>query len=96
MSSLQSSANYSTDELLSDSGVESGINCHSIDGQGMNIGPDLFELEATISPVEMVQIVWNHAPHMIDKVTEKKLPLPEFKGDDMLNLNAYLQSIAGK
>ncbi|UCE08237.1 MAG: c-type cytochrome, partial [bacterium] len=53
-------------KVFSDKGC---INCHSIRGQGAKVGPDLSELKATISPVDMVQIMWNHAPHMIDKVT---------------------------
>ncbi len=77
-------------KVFSDKGC---INCHSIGGQGVNVGPDLSELEETISPIDMVQIMWNHAPHMIDKVTEKKLPWPEFKGNEMPDLNAYLQTL---
>ncbi len=68
--------------------------CHAIEGQGINVGPDLAELEEIISPIGMVQIMWNHAPHMQEKMAEKRVPWPEFEGDDMPNLNAYLKSIS--
>lgn len=77
-------------KVLTDKGC---ISCHSVKGQGGDTAPDLGEQEELISPIGMVQIMWNHAPKMVEKMAEKKLPWPEFETDDMPNLNAYLRSI---
>jgi len=70
------------------------ITCHSVKGKGEEIGPDLATSRGVSSPIEMVQVMWNHAPIMEKKMREKRLPWPEFKGKDMPNLFAYLQSIS--
>ena len=70
------------------------ITCHLVKGKGEEIGPDLATSRGVSSPIEMVQVMWNHAPIMEKKMREKRLPWPEFKGKDMPNLFAYLQSIS--
>jgi len=77
--------------------VNKGCNeCHSINGKGGKIAADLSELKEIISPLSMAQIMWNHAPHMIEKMKEKKVSWPKFKENDVPNLYAYLQLISKK
>lgn len=78
-------------ELFSKKGC---INCHSVNGMGEEIGPDLATSPGISQPIKMVQVMWNHSPLMEKMMKEKRIPWPEFKGMDMPNLFAYLQSIS--
>lgn len=79
--------------------VEKGCsNCHSA-GEGKPVekmGPDLSRSRALLSPIDMAQIMWNHAPMMERKISEKHLSWPEFKGREMVDLFTFLRSITKK
>ncbi|MFQ6093880.1 MAG: c-type cytochrome [bacterium] len=77
-------------ELFSGKGC---ITCHAIKGKGGQVGLDLAESEKVSSPIEMTEIMWNHAPLMEQMMEERHLSWPQFKGRDMANLYAYLQSL---
>ncbi len=70
------------------------ITCHSVNGKGGEIGPDLATSRGLSSSIEMTQVMWNHAPIMEKKMKDSRLPWPEFEGNDMPNLFAYLRSIS--
>lgn len=72
------------------------IDCHSVKGKGGAIAPDLAEIKDIISPISMVQIMWNHAPTMVDKLKEQKIRWPKFEGNNVPDLYAYLQSVKKK
>lgn len=51
---------------------ESCVECHAIGGQGGHIAPDLSRvLDRNFTPVELASTMWNHAPAMWSKMTEK-------------------------
>ena len=67
--------------------------CHSLPGVGGTAGPDLFKAAKTKTPLEMITDMWNHATTMEQKMIEENLQWPVFKGGEMADLLAYLQSI---
>ncbi len=79
------------EKLFSEKGC---VSCHSVNGKGGEIGPDLATTQGLSSPIKMAQVMWNHAPIMEKKMEGRRLQWPEFKGNDMPNLFAYLRSIS--
>jgi mono/diheme cytochrome c family protein len=66
------------------------INCHSIKGQGGDVGPDLGDEKFYGSFLELTGIMLNHAPEMLRRMRELDLPYPEFSRAEMAELIAYL------
>ena len=69
------------------------VDCHSINGIGGTMAADLAKTEEIISPVGMVQIMWNHAPYMMDKIRKQKLSWPKLEDNNVPDLYAFLKSI---
>lgn len=69
------------------------IACHAIKGVGANVGPDLGRLKHTHNIYQMAGIMWNHSQQMRQVMEEKGIKRPEFKGDEMADLLAYLHSL---
>jgi cytochrome c551/c552 len=66
------------------------ITCHSIKGEGGNIGPDLGQEKFYGSILHLASIMWNHSPEMLRRMRELDLPYPEFSQNEMGELIAYL------
>lgn len=67
------------------------VRCHSIDGVGGKIGPDLarkIDFPRTLSRVAAQ--MWNHAPEMIRLMNEYKIQWQEFSSQEMADLLAYI------
>ncbi len=69
------------------------ITCHRQTDSVEPIGPDLSLLKSLNSPVQMVQIMWNHAPNMEKRMRELALEWPEFKEDEMQNIFQFLRTL---
>lgn len=69
------------------------VSCHAIKGQGGSAGPDLGRLQHTHNVYQMASRMWNHATQMAQVMEEKGIKRPEFKGDEMAHLLAYLHSL---
>jgi cytochrome c551/c552 len=67
--------------------------CHGVDGKGSENAPDLSKSKVLASTIDMARIMWNHAPVMEERVTEKVMRWPEFSGNEMMNLYAFLRSL---
>ena len=65
------------------------IQCHSVRGQGGNAAPELSKVAAGDS-VAWVGAMWTHAQNMIDPITRKLGDWPEFQGEEMSHLIAYV------
>ncbi len=76
-------------KVFSDKGCAS---CHNLPGEGGGVGPDLSKGESIQSGIAWASAMWNHAPAMEQKVEEIGMPWPRFEGDEMRDLEAYLQS----
>lgn len=66
------------------------ITCHSIKGEGGNIGPDLGQEKFYGTFLQLASIMWNHSPEMLRRMRELDLPYPEFADTEMDELIAYL------
>lgn len=70
------------------------ISCHKIGADQVieNIPPAL----SLTTSVTMARIMWNHAPVMEKKASEKVLKWPELSGADMVNIYAFLLNTLSK
>jgi cytochrome c551/c552 len=80
-------------EIYSEKGC---ANCHGKEGKASEIAPNLSKSRALTSTVDMAQIMWNHAPVMEERITEKVLNWPEFSGKELADLFAYIHALHEK
>ncbi len=66
------------------------IVCHSVNGYGGNIGPDLARKKYYGSFLELASIIWNHIPEMDRKFRELKFERPQFNEKEMLDLIYFI------
>jgi mono/diheme cytochrome c family protein len=48
------------------------------------------------NPILWAQMMWKHTPQMEQEMKKKRLPLVEFKGNEMVDLIAYIRSLSSK
>ena len=65
------------------------IRCHSAQGEGGGIGPDLKDLPPVVTPIFWAQVMWNHAPAMEAHMEEMKVEWPRFEGNEMNDLLTF-------
>lgn len=70
------------------------VSCHATKPGETKIGPNFRTLGAYANPIIWTQKMWNHAPTMYARMQAQQLPWPTFEGDEMVDLIAYVQSIA--
>ena len=68
------------------------IKCHSIQGKGGNIGPDLGRRGLYGNLVEFAAALWNKAPAMLRAMKLRKFTVPQLNGEEMADIVAYLRS----
>ncbi len=68
--------------------------CHAVAGTGKGIGPDLQSWASYRNPVSWVQAMWNHAPAMQSRMAARGVEWPQFRGNDVSNLIAYVRRLA--
>jgi len=66
-------------------------NCHRVGGMGRHIGPDLAPIKKYVSPIFLMQMMWNHGSRIQAKMTELGVPWPSFSGDEVSDLMAFLR-----
>ncbi len=69
------------------------IVCHQVEGRGGVIGPSL-ESIVQFGPIFIAAAMWNHGPGMARAIQEKGLERPVFKGTELRDLTAYLNSVS--
>lgn len=74
---------------------KSCIRCHSVGGTGGHIGPDLRDIGPVATPIFWAQTMWNHAPAMETHMRELNIPWPQFQGEEMNDLLAYVRQARG-
>jgi len=67
--------------------------CHSVQGIGGRLGPDLAQLGRQWGLTEFAAAMWNKAPAMLEAMQESELPAPGIGGGEMADLVAYLYHI---
>jgi cytochrome c2 len=68
------------------------LGCHDLERRG-KIGPALIVPGRTASPVGLITDIWNHYPRMRSALRERGLSWFSWSGDDLTDLNRYLNSI---
>jgi hypothetical protein len=67
--------------------------CHTYEGRGGTDAPDLDFMRGRLTANEVANmsgLIWNHVPTMKAAFAEEGIPFPEFKGNQMADLIAYL------
>jgi mono/diheme cytochrome c family protein len=64
--------------------------CHAVAGNGPKIGPDLGRAGHHISLTAFAARMWNHAPAMLAKMSERKIEPPKLTGQETADILAYL------
>jgi cytochrome c2 len=67
--------------------------CHSVQGIGGRLGPDLAGLGRQWGLTEFAAAMWNKAPAMLEAMEAVDLPAPKLGGGEMADLVAYLYYI---
>jgi cytochrome c len=68
------------------------FSCHKFGGSGGDIAPDFSTREEYISPLNLVESIWNHGPDMMQIFESYKIKRPEFKGNEIVDLASGIQS----
>jgi mono/diheme cytochrome c family protein len=69
--------------------------CHSFEGQGGSDAPSLDYMKGELTGgdiANMSGLIWNHVPMMKEAFAEEHIPFPEFTGNQMASLIAYLHA----
>ncbi len=74
--------------------AKSCIQCHQIGGVGGVLGPSLDAVARAGSPIDIAAAMWNHAPAMAQKMTERGVNRPTLNATELRDLMAYLKSVA--
>lgn len=70
--------------------------CHSVGGTGGSVGPRLDELKPFASPMFLATAMWNHGPQMAETMQKAGVTRPTFRGSELIDLIAYLNTAAAK
>jgi len=67
------------------------IRCHSVNGEGGKVGPDLGRRNPSQSDLpQLVTAMWNHGPKMWERMRADGVPRPSLSYDDVAQLLSYL------
>ncbi|HKI66103.1 MAG TPA: c-type cytochrome [Solirubrobacterales bacterium] len=67
--------------------------CHTYEGRGGTDAPDLGFMRGKMTASDIANmsgVIWDHLPTMKAAFEEEGIPFPEFKGNQMASLIAYL------
>jgi mono/diheme cytochrome c family protein len=70
------------------------LQCHRAGGTGGGSGPDLAKWAGYRNPVSWVQAMWNHAPAMQSRMSAQGVKWPQFAGNDVSDLIAYIRMLS--
>ncbi len=67
--------------------------CHSVQGVGGKVGPDLAVRERKWGLIEFAAAMWNKAPAMLEAMQQRGVWVPRLGATEMADLVAYLYSV---
>ena len=74
--------------------VEHCVQCHSINGQGGKVGPDLGKIiDRDFTPTRLAGLMWNHAPAMWEAMRSHGIERPSLSPEAAGDLFAYFYSV---
>jgi len=68
--------------------------CHTVGKEGVK--SDLSRWGMYTNPILWAQTMWNHSPQMEQEMRKKGIRWVEFKGNEMVDLIAYIRSLSSK
>jgi mono/diheme cytochrome c family protein len=68
------------------------IECHAVGKEGGRTGPRLDTLPRGMPPLQIAQDLWNHGPVMVPAMRARKLEVPVFRGNEIVDLFAFLRT----
>jgi cytochrome c551/c552 len=71
-------------------GSKGCVKCHSVNGLGATLGPDLGQIARRRSFYELAATMWNHIPAMREKMTEHAIEQPQLSAREAGDLIAFL------
>jgi len=71
---------------------KSCIKCHKFGGVGGDLGPDISQIKEYMSPLLLVEALWNHGPQLMEIFEQKKIKRPEFLDDEVVDLAVAIRS----
>ncbi len=74
-------------------GAKGCVRCHSVNGLGGKVGPDLGRIPQRRSFYELAATMWNHLPRMGEEMRERGIERPEMSAQDVADLIAFLFTI---
>ncbi|MFI5103675.1 MAG: c-type cytochrome [Terriglobales bacterium] len=66
------------------------VRCHSVNGEGGKVGPDLGRKNSRADLPQLVTAMWNHGPKMWERMRTDGVPRPSLSYDDVAQLLSYL------
>ncbi len=70
------------------------VQCHSINGQGGKVGPDLGKvIDRNFTPTELAGLMWNHAPAMWEAMQSHGIQRASLSLESAADLFAYFYSV---
>lgn len=66
------------------------VRCHSVRGSGGKLGPELSSIAPAGGAEVWVRAMWNHAQSMVDPIMREVGHWPQFSGNEMNDLIAYV------
>lgn len=70
------------------------LDCHSFESKGGKKGPDLEKFKQDLSPIFMVQAMWNHVPEMSSLLQAGGIAWPSFQNNQLMDLLAFVRQKA--
>ncbi len=66
------------------------VRCHSVNGVGGAVGPELGRAHHHVSLTRVAALMWNHGPRMWSAMSERGVQVPRLSGQEMADIVAYL------
>jgi cytochrome c551/c552 len=71
------------------------VACHSVNGSGGTVGPDLQTLSSSTDVYGMTAALWNHLPEMAAHMDSLSIPRPRLSAREAGDLVAYVYMLGG-
>jgi mono/diheme cytochrome c family protein len=74
-------------------GSKGCVKCHSVNGVGAKVAPDLARTMKPRSFVDLATAMWNHLPHMTDRMKQLGIPRPQLDSKETGDLVGFLYTL---